>query len=176
MLKNIKIKFDLIEMMQFYWESKKNREKLPDSFFIEIAQNPDMEILYDDDFDAESVRRVLSAVMNNELVNHPTKKESRFWNYNMWMIEDLDVMRAMMQPMKQLNLDELYDEFKEDSKYSELEVVFVPGHLDKEYIDGNTYYFNFFNLTPNVEDPSHIQINGQEVKDYFLDAGREILG
>ena len=176
MLENIKVKFDIIEMMQFFWESKKDKQKLTDSYFIEIADNDDMKILYDDDFDEESVRKVLSAVMNNEIVNHPSKKESRFWNYNMWMLEDLKILHAMMKPMKQLNLDELYDEFKEDSKYSELEIIFVPGHLDMDYVDGNKYYFNFFKMTPDMMDPTHITIEDKEVKEFFLDKAREILG
>lgn len=176
MLNNIIVKYDIIEMMQFYWESKKDKQKLPDSYFIDIANKDDMKVLYNDDFTEESVRRVLSAVMNNEIVNNATKAESRFWNNNMWMLEDLEIMRAMMQPMKQLNLDELYDEFKDESKYDEIEIVFLPGHLEQEYIVDNVYYFNFFKMSPDPMDPLHITINDQEVHDYFLEVARDILG
>lgn len=175
MLKSIKIKFDIIELMQFYWESKASKDKLPDSYFLEIAARDEMKVLYGEDFDEQSVRKVMSAVMNNEPLNNATKKEGRFWNYNMWMLEDLNIMRAMIQPIKQLNLDALKEEFKVDSKYEDLEVVFVPGHIEKEYINDNVITFNFFQMSPQPEDPTHILIDGKEVTDYFMDKAREVL-
>lgn len=176
MLKNIRIKFDIIELMQFYWESKVGRDKLPDSYFLEIAARDEMKVLYREGFDDQSVRKVMSAVMNNEPLNQGTQIEGRFWNYNMWMIEDLNVMRAMFQPIKVLNLDELLDEYKDESKYEDLEIIVIPGHMEREYIEGNTLYFNFFQMMPDFEDPTKVKIDGKEVKEYFLDKAREILG
>ena len=79
----IVIKNEILEMMLYIWDSVHQKEKIADSFFLEIADNPNMKYLYDEEFTAESVRKVLSAISNRELLNKPTKKESRFWSKNM---------------------------------------------------------------------------------------------
>ena len=85
----IVIKNDMLESMLFIWDSVAQREKIGDPFILKLADEPDMKYLYGEDFDKESVRKVISAISNRELLNHPTKKESRFWNNNMWMLEDM---------------------------------------------------------------------------------------
>lgn len=175
MLKNIKINFDTVEMMVFFWESMMSREKVIEAYLIEVSEKEDMKPLYNDEFTKDSVRKVLSAISNRELVNHPTKAESRFWNNNMRMLEDRDNMNFMLKPVKTLNLDYLKDEFKGDTKFEEIQVYFIPGHLDKVYIDGNKLYVNFFSMSAGWENPEDMKIDGMSVKEFVEKQVREML-
>ena len=114
LVKSITVNLDVVEMMLFFWESVKEREKVVDSFMIEVSEKEDMQYIYDENFSKDSVRKVLSAISNREKLNHPTKEEGRFWNYNMWMLEDLDNMRKMVSTIKTLNLDYLKDKITKD--------------------------------------------------------------
>ncbi|MDO5718531.1 MAG: hypothetical protein Q4P34_06065 [Tissierellia bacterium] len=175
MLKSICIDYNIIEMMQFYWESIASRDKVVDSYFIEIAQKPEMKVLYSDDFNEDSVRKVLSAIMNRERLNNPTKKESRFWNLNLWMLEDLDNMRAMLKPIKLLNLDQLYDEFSDKGNVENLEVHFIPGHEDTYYKEDSKLIINFFKIMVDYMDPEVVKIEGEDFKEFVISKAREIL-
>ena len=141
-MSKIAIKSEILEMMLYAWDSVHQKEKIADSFFIGLADEMDMKYLYDEDFTKESVRKVLSAMSNRELLNKPTKKESRFWNKNMWMLEDLSFTNMMIEPVKQLNLDYMEDKLSKE----EYEVIFIPGHMDEYYIDENKLIINFFNI------------------------------
>ena len=68
-----------------------------------------MEYLYREGFDKDSVRRVLSAISNREVLNSESKLERKFWNNNMWMLEDLEFTNMMAQPVKTLNLSYMVD-------------------------------------------------------------------
>ncbi|MDO7205695.1 hypothetical protein Q5M85_17925 [Paraclostridium bifermentans] len=70
----IVIKSEILEMMLYIWDSVHQKEKIADSFFIGLSDETDMKYLYDEDFTKESVRKVLSAISNRELLNKPTKK------------------------------------------------------------------------------------------------------
>src|SRR5690606_4996157 len=96
MIKKISTNFDTVEMMLFIWQSIADKEKVADSFFIELANNKNMKYLYGEEFDEDSVRKVLSAISNREVLNNASKKERKFWNNNMWMLEDLDNMNNMV--------------------------------------------------------------------------------
>ncbi|WGX75056.1 hypothetical protein QJS64_13275 [Paraclostridium bifermentans] len=69
----IVIKSEILEMMLYIWDSLHQKEKIADSFFIGLSDEMDMKYLYDEDFTKESVRKVLSAMSNRELLNKPTK-------------------------------------------------------------------------------------------------------
>ncbi|MGL6108278.1 TDE2712 family protein, partial [Romboutsia sp.] len=97
------IKNEILEMMLYVWDSIHQREKIADSFFIGLSNQEDMKCLYGEDFTKDSVRKVLSAISNREILNAPTKKESRYWNKNMWMLEDLNFTNMMVAPVKHLN-------------------------------------------------------------------------
>lgn len=71
----IVIKREILEMMLYIWDSVHQKEKIADSFFIGLADETDMKYLYDEDFTKESVRKVLSAISNRELLNKPTKRK-----------------------------------------------------------------------------------------------------
>ncbi|MEN2257325.1 hypothetical protein AAIB48_05975 [Paraclostridium benzoelyticum] len=71
----IVIKSEILEMMLYIWDSVHQKEKIADSFFIGLSDQPDMKYLYDEEFTKESVRKVLSAISNRELLNKPTKRK-----------------------------------------------------------------------------------------------------
>ncbi len=161
----IKTNVDVLEMMIFFWESVADRDKMADEYFISIAEKPEMDVVYCDDFSKDSVRKVLSAISNRERLNDKTQKEGRFWNNNMWMLEDLEVMRNMMAPIKTLNLNDLAQKNTGNAKFNE--VVFVPGHEDEFYLKDNKLYINFFKLMPDFMNPKEVKISGMELKDYI---------
>lgn len=54
---NIKINYEIIEMMLFYWDTVMSRDKVIDSYFKEIADREEMQVIYDDEFNSESLRK-----------------------------------------------------------------------------------------------------------------------
>ena len=167
-MKNIKIDFDVLEMMIFFWESVASKDKMGDDYFMSIAEKPQMEVVYNEDFSKDSVRRVMSAISNREKLNNRTLSESRFWNNNMWILEDLQTMHNMMAPIKTLNLAELTEKYKASTKFDEIELIFIPAHAEEFYIKENKIYINFFKLIPNYEDPKDIKIAGLPLKEYVI--------
>ncbi|MEL3912910.1 hypothetical protein [Treponema pedis] len=165
-MKNIKINFDVLEMMVFFWESVASKDKISDDYFVSVAEKPQMEVVYGEGFSKDSVRRVLSAISNRERLNDRTQQESRFWNNNMWILEDLQTMHNMMAPIKTLNLKEFIEKYK-DNKYEEIEIIFIPAHTEEYYIKDNKLYINFFKLIPNCDNPTDIKIAGMELKEYI---------
>ncbi len=166
MVKTMKINFDTVEMMLFIWGSIADKEKVADSFFIEVANKKEMKYLYGEEFNEDSVRKVLSAISNRELLNNSSKKERKFWNNNMWMLEDLGNMNNMVRPVKTLNLDDVKEKLSGETKFEELEVVFIPGHEDEYYIDGNKLVINFFRLMVDFVDETKVNISGKPLKEY----------
>lgn len=163
LLAKITIKNDILEMMLYIWDSVSQRQKIGDAFILKLADHEDMKYLYGEEFDKESVRKVLSAISNRELLNNPTKKESRFWNNNMWMTEDLGFTNMMMNPAKTLNLDNLKDRLSKD----EYEVIFIPGHIDEYYIDGNKLIINFFKIVVSLYEEDKVTIDCMPFKEYI---------
>ncbi len=175
MVKTIKINFDTIEMMLYYWQSIAERDKVVESFMIEVANKKEMDYLYNDDFNKDSVRKVLSAISNREVLNNSTKVERKFWNNNMWMLEDLDNMNNMVMPVKKLNLDDIKAKLSGETKFEELEVIFIPGHNEECYIDGNKLVINFFKIMVDFMDPSIVKIDGKVLKEYIEEKLFEIV-
>lgn len=159
----ITIKNDILEMMLYIWDSIAQREKIGETFILKLTDEEDMKYLYGEDFDKESLRKVLSAISNRELLNKPTKKESRFWNNNMWMLEDMEFTNSMIAPVKTLNLDNLKDKLQKD----EYEVIFIPGHVDEFYIDGNKLIINFFKIMVSMFEENKITIADKPFKEYI---------
>ncbi len=175
-MNTITVNLDVVEMMLFFWQSIAERQKIADSFMWEVAEKEDMQYLYNDNFTKESIRKVLSAISNREILNHPSKEESRFWNYNMWMLEDLENMNNMVSPIKRLNLDDLKSELKDlNTKYDKLEVVFIPGHLEEYYIDENKIIINFFKIQVDFMDSLLVKISDKTIKEYIEEKAREAL-
>lgn len=157
----MKVNLELIEMMLFFWHSTKDKEKVSDIYLNDLASREEMKIVFNDEFDAESVRKVLSAITNREVLSSRTKTEGVFWNNNMWMTEDLGVTQAMIDPIKALNLDDLD---------SSVEVIFVPGHNELYYVDNNKLYINFFKVMVDVFGGTmDVTIDGKLPKDFIIE-------
>ena len=86
MLKKITVNLEEIESMLYFWHSTKDREKVSEVYLHEIAVMPGLAGTYSEEFNQESVRKVLSAITNRERLSSLTKAEGRFWNNNMWMM------------------------------------------------------------------------------------------
>lgn len=146
----ININTEVVEMMIFFWSSVAEKEKVAEPYIISVAERPEMRLIYDDEFKEEGVRSVLSAISNRELLNGGSKRDKRFWNNNMWMMEDLGVMEAMIAPMKQLNLQEDEANLSTKSGYDEVNVIFVPGTTDFFKVVGNNLVVNFFKIAVDI--------------------------
>lgn len=169
-MRKIEINTEAVEMMIFYWTSVAEREKVAEPYILSVADRPEMKLLYDEEFNEESVRRVLSAISNSELLNGGSAKEKRFWNNNMWMIEDLSVMQAMVEPMKKLNLMEEAPRLSTKSGLEDVEVVFVPGTTELYKVEKNKLVINFFKIQIDVFGGTGAQtMNGKPFKEAVLE-------
>ncbi len=177
MIKKIKVNFEPVEMMLFYWQSIAEREKVGETYLMEVANLDEMNYIYDEDFNKESVRKVLSAISNREMLNNANKKESKYWNNNMWMLEDLENMNNMIKPIKTLNLDYFLDDLnKKNTELDEIELIFLPGHQDEYIIDENKLVINFFRLMVDYMNTEKINIAGKAFKDYIEEKLTELVG
>ena len=162
----ININTEVVEMMIFFWSSVAEKEKVAEPYIISVAERPEMKLIYDDEFKEEGVRSVLSAISNRELLNGGSKKDKRFWNNNMWMMEDLGVMQAMIDPMKQLNLQEDEGELSTKSGFDEVNVIFVPGTTDFFKVVDNNLVVNFFKIAVDIFGVTgEVTFDGKSLKD-----------
>lgn len=177
MIQSIKINIEVIEAMLYFWQATSEKENVSEMFFYDVANMDGLKFAYEEDFTEESVRKVLSAIKNRELLSSDNKKEKRFWNNNMWMTEDLEYTKTMVQPLKQLNLDYLIEDLNKkfkDSKYSSLEVIFSPLHLDEYMIRDNKLIINFFRVKPSDFDDNTF-IGHKELNTYIEEKLVELL-
>lgn len=176
MIKNIKINLDLLESMLYYWKATGEREKVGEQFLYTIADNEMMKACYSDEFDGESVRRALSAISNREIFRPESKKEGRFWNNNMWMLEDPEYTMSMLTPLKVLNLDEEIKAISTDKDLETVNLIILPGHMDISYVDKatNTVAINFFRVLPSMVDDS-ITIDDMDMKKYIVGKIEELV-
>lgn len=178
MVKSIKTNLDAIEASLYLWQSVSEREKVADSYLISIAEYPDMKYLYNDEFNPESVRKVLSAIVNREMINGRTKTEMRFWNNNMWMLEDLGFTNMMVKPVKTLHSDKFVEKINSENngdKYENILISFVPGHIDEYYIDENKLIINFFKIMVDLYDETKVTIAGKDFDDYIEEKLIELI-
>ena len=167
-MKNIQINLKALESMLFIWASLQDKEKIADQFFIELADSPEMAAAYGEDFDANSFRKVLSAIANHELLSDASQREKRFWNYNMWMLEDLGVTQLMLEPLKTLNLSDRLGELA-DFPYEEAEIIFYPGSTETATLRGNQLFVNFFRVHVDLMDPDgEATIEDQPIPDFLI--------
>lgn len=177
MIQSIKINIEVIEAMLYFWQATSEKENVSEMFFYDVANMDGLKYAYEEDFNEESIRKVLSAIKNRELLSSDNKKEKRFWNNNMWMTEDLEYTKTMVQPLKQLNLDYLIEDLNKkfkDSKYSDLEVIFSPLHLDEYMIRDNKLIINFFRVKPSDFDDNTF-IGDKELNTYIEEKLVELL-
>lgn len=171
-MKRIGIKLDTVESMLFYWQATSEREKVGEAYLNDIANHEDMKKIYDEEFDGESFRKVLSAISNREPFKSDIKKERVFWNSNMWMTEDMEFTRMMVAPIKVLNADHLLPKVEgavKNPKYEEVEVVFVPGHEFEYRLQDNQVLINFFKIQVDLYEEDKIEIGGASLEDYLVE-------
>src|SRR5699024_10100950 len=99
-----------------------------------------------------------------------SKKDRKYWNNNMWMLEDLEFTNMMVHPLKVLNLNDLVDKLNSvnpDAEYEELQVIFIPGHVDEYMIHENKLIINFFRVMPDLYGEDKSTIGGVDLKDYI---------
>lgn len=176
MIQRIKLNLEAVEAMLYYWQAASEKENISEVFFNDVANMKALSIAYDDEFDGESVRRALSAIKNREPFTG-NKKERKFWNNNMWMMEDLEYTKAMANPVKQLNVDDLLEDLQNvenKNNYEELEVIFSPLHSDEYLIVKNALVINFFRVRPSDYDDNTF-IGDKEIKVYIKEKLVELL-
>ena len=152
MIKRVNVNLDAVEAMLFFWQSTKDRQKVTEQFIYELTDMLGLKYAYNKDFNSESVRRALSAIKNREIFTSMNRQEGRFYNNNLWMLEDLDYTDRMVLPIKKLNLKFLIEKlsaFQGSENFQELEVVFSPLHLDAYLIKNNKLILNFFMVRPS---------------------------
>lgn len=93
----------------------------------------------------------------------------------MWMLEDLGNMNNMIKPIKTLNLDYIKEKYIGDTKFDEIEVIFIPGNEEEYYIDGNKLVINFFRLMVDFMDETKVNISGKPLNEYIEDKIQEML-
>lgn len=169
MIKEIKNNMNVIESMIYFWTAVKDKEKVGERYLVELSEYPEMKLLYDETFNAESVRKALSAISNREMLNGGTQKERQFWNNNMWMLEDLSLMSNMVAPLKVLNLDALPEKINaiKDIDASSIEVVFIPASKEEFFVVGNKLVINFFKVMPDLILGGEATINGKTISEYI---------
>lgn len=178
MLKRINVNLEPLESMLYYWASVSEGDKVAESFFVDVANMDSMKAAFTDEFNEESVRKVLSAIQNKELLSVATKAEKRFWNNNMWMMEDLGLTEAMAQPVKVLNLDSLIDRLNDeisDIEQEEVTVYFAPLHLDTYYIVDGKVIINFFKIMVDLYGDGSVKIEGQSIEGFVYDKLKELF-
>ncbi len=178
MIKSIKVNLDVIEAMLYYWQSTSERQKVGEPYIISISEYKEMEYLYGEGFDKDSVRRVLSAISNREVLNSESKAERKFWNNNMWMLEDLEFTNMMVHPVKVLNLADMVDKLNSinsNTEYEQIEVIFIPGHMEEYYIDGNKLIINFFRIMPSIYEEGKVNIGDKDFREYIEEKLVELI-
>lgn len=154
MVERVKVNLDAVEALFYFWQATQEKEKVNERFINDVAAMPAYQNIYDEEFTKESLRKILSAVTNREIFASQNRKEGRFWNNNLWMLEDLGYTNMIVQPLKHLNLENLAAKIKNldmSNKYEEIEVVFLPAHLDDYYVADGKLIINFFKIRPENE-------------------------
>lgn len=158
---NVKINTEVLELFIYYWQATADREKVSDIFLSELAGRKELKVLFNDEFTSDSIRKVLSSITNREILSVKTKTEGRFWNNNMWILEDLGITMGMMTPIKQLN-GEQFEAFID----KDLTINFIPGHLETYYWSDNQLFINFFKLATDFE-TGDVKIEGKSLEEYI---------
>lgn len=166
MIQSVKVNLELMEMLLYYWKATSEKEKVGEKYIYSVVGSEYMKPLYSETFTPEQARQTLSAISNREIFKPTSREAGRFWNNHMWMMEDLGVTEAMMQPVKQLNLDHLVQNPNFSHFDGPLEIVFVPGHLETLYQLPGQLYINFFKLMVNMADGS-VTIEDKSLTDFI---------
>jgi hypothetical protein len=177
MIQRVKINLDVVEAMLYFWQSTNDREKVSELFIFDVTDMPGLKYTYDDEFNSESVRRALSSVTNREIFTSANRKEGRFYNNNLWMMEDLEYTNMMVLPLKKLNLESLVvqlNAYEGSENFTELEVIFSTLHLDEYLIKDNKLIINFFRVKPSDIDET-VYIGETEITKFLEEKLKELI-
>ena len=169
MIRNIHIKLDTLEKMLYFWQASSEGEKVAEDYLADLAAAPEMALIYDEELSAEGLRKVLSAITNREQMNQPTKREWKFWNNNMWVMEEQLLRDNMVRPIKTLNADALVEKVnaKKDLPFETVEILFIPGTTEEYLIDGNRLVINFFKIQADLFDEDKVSLADKPVLEYI---------
>jgi len=179
MLNSIRTNLNTLEYMIFFWQSVLDREKVGEYYLTEIAGQPEMQILYNEEFTEESVRKALSAITNREILSDALPSERQFWNNNMWIVEDREMFGLMIAPIKSLSLEILKDKLNAmaDIPYETIEVIFIPALKDECYFEAGKLYINFFKVSVDmIMGTGDVTISGKSLEDYIVSKVMEMEG
>ncbi len=169
MLKNIHINLETLEKMLYFWQASSEGEKVAEDYLADVAAAPEMALIYDEELNADGVRKVLSAITNREQMNEPTKREWKLWNNNMWVMEEQLLRDNMVRPIKTLNADALVEKVnaKKDLPHETVEILFIPGTAEEYLISDNRLIINFFKIQADLFDEEKVTIADKPVLDYI---------
>ena len=176
MIKQIELNLETIESMLYLWTALAEKEKVAESFFVDVAKQYPLKAIMNKDFNEESVRKVLSAIQNRELLSGASKEEKRFWNNNMWMMAHLELPKIMAKHLKVFNANNLIDELNKEFPNNDREILKVyiaPLHIDDYYIVDGNLIINFFRIM--LPDGENAFIEGKPVDEYILEKLKEVL-
>lgn len=176
MIKSITLNLEAIEALHFFWIAANDKEQISEQFFHDIGEMKAMINMFDEDFNAESVRRALSAIKNREPFSG-NKMERKFWNLNMWVMEDLELTASMITPLKKLNIDNLLDKVQKcenSNNFETVEVYFSPMHEEEYMIKDNKLIINFFRIRTSFKNDD-ILIGDLEISAYIESKLNEVL-
>lgn len=172
---NITINYETIELLQFFWETAAKRNKVNDSYIMEIANHPTMAPIYNDTFDEQSVRKVLSAVINYEPVNEATELELEYYQFNKFNADDPGNVEMMLPPIKQLNLDRFKETIADRTSLESIQVHFVAGYDQSYWIQDNILTLNYFKIEADWSDLDHVFIEGVELEEFVQQKLLELI-
>ncbi|MGL4402280.1 MAG: hypothetical protein ACRCTS_00865 [Fusobacteriaceae bacterium] len=174
MIRNIKVNLEVVESMNYFWTATKEREKVGENFLVTVAEHSLMKKIYTEEFNGDSVRKCLSAISNREPY-HGLKPEMRFWNNNMWMLEDMGIMEMMLSPLKKLNLDSVAEKLPQFSAEL-IEVAFVPGSIDLYTLDREEkrLIINFFRIWADIN-TGELTIEDKPIADWIKEKIEELF-
>jgi len=137
---NIKINLNGLEIMVFFWNSLMSREKVSESFLNDLCSMQEFSYIYNEDFNNESLRRVLSALNNKEPFSG-NKPERKYYSNSLMIMEYIDEVQPTINAIKKLNLNSIAEKAKAD-----VEVVVVPGLSKGIEKSDNKLIVDFFGL------------------------------
>lgn len=179
MLNAVNMNLTIIESMMFFWQSVIDREKVSEYYLTDVAKREEMASIYDEEFNEESVRKVLSAISNREMLNTTIQKERQFWSKNMRVTEDRELLNAMVSPIKTLNLNGLLTELNEKGEFpfEKIEIIFIPANNEDCFQKENKLYINFFKImVDEFNGTGAVTIEGKSISDYISEKILEMDG
>jgi len=162
-LMSIKLNLNILESLIYFWEASKSGEKVGEKYIASIAGDENMKLVYSNEFDENSVRKVLSAISNREKLRG-NDKERKFWNNNMWMMDDLSFMRDMVKPIKTLSMNRINDDLDLEEDY---ELIFLPLCDEEKMIKDNKVILNFFKVKLDPMDFKKVEYADKPIYDYI---------